>query len=148
MSEFLPHSTACQLLVRVTIVTLRSENALGCAPGRRRPRPPWPGRRDVVHDEHMLRHGATRLPVPRQRGLVRADLAGQIEALDGRRAVVAALEGARYDRRVVGEAYVAGGHLYVNVALERDWWAARLAGAGIVTVAWPAGCVWVEDMIN
>ena len=87
----------------------------------------------------------TRMPQPPVRGFSRADLLGQFESLDGRRANVAAVEGPRYDRRIVGEMYESGGFPWVNVATERDWWKAALMGEGLPRLAWPAGCVWVED---
>jgi hypothetical protein len=86
-----------------------------------------------------------RLPVPAAPSLVRADILGQFEKIDGRRCVLAAMEGARYGRRVVGELYVAGGYPYVDVAWEPDWYKAIIAGEGLKRRPWPAGCVWIEQ---
>jgi hypothetical protein len=85
-----------------------------------------------------------RVPVPVQPPLNRADLCGQVEDLDGRRAFVSNADGSHGGLRAVRGLYSAGGHVWVDVVTEADWWAQRLTGAPLKAIAWPAGAVWVE----
>jgi hypothetical protein len=97
-----------------------------------------------------------RVPVPRQRTLTRADIAGQLETITGRRAVLANADGPWRDYRVWGEVEVRAQGFqgtpegvrtfpFVPVVSERAWWAWRLQGRRPHVVWWPAGAVWVED---
>lgn len=99
----------------------------------------------MVNDVPMT---TMRMPTPAQRALSRADIVGQFEELNGRRCVLAAMEGARYDRRIVGELFTKteGGvtYPYVMVAWEGDWYRAAFDGVNPPRQPWPAGCVWVE----
>jgi hypothetical protein len=92
----------------------------------------------------MVTMTAVRVPVPTQPALSRADLCGQFEPLDSRRAVVSNADGAHWGMRAVGGLYEAGGHVWVDVVPEADWWAQRLADGVLRRVPWPAGAVWVE----
>lgn len=86
----------------------------------------------------------TRVPVPVQPPLSRADLCGQMEPLVGRRAFASNADGVHGDLRAVSGLYSAGGHVWVDLVGEADWWAQRLTGAPLRAVPWPAGAVWVE----
>lgn len=85
-----------------------------------------------------------RVAVPVRPPLIRADLCGQLESLDGRRAWASNAEGPHGGLRAVGGLYTAGGHVWVDLATEADWWARRLASGPLRAVPWPAGAVWVE----
>jgi hypothetical protein len=95
----------------------------------------------MVHNGHM---NAVRVPVPTQLPLSRADLCGQFDALDGRRAVAVNESGPHRNLRAVGGLYEAGGHVWVDLVTDGDWWAQRLTGGGLRRTPWPAGAVWVE----
>ena len=106
--------------------------------------------------ERDLNESPLRVPDPPQRPLARADIAGQFEALSGRRVVVVNEQGAFYDYRAVSEITVrlsgfgpdAVAFPYVAVLPEARWWAARVRGDWPIEpgagVWWPAGAVWVE----
>lgn len=92
-----------------------------------------------------------RVPVPRQRALSRADLAGQFETLTGRRVVLVNEAGTWYDFRAVSEVTLRRTGFgdealtwpFVAVAAEAAWYA---NGETVARVWWPAGAVWIEEI--
>lgn len=94
-----------------------------------------------------------RVPVPGQRTLTRADIAGQVEVIAGRRVVLADTTRVYREYRVWGEVEVRPVGFqpdverfpFVPVVSERAWWASRLLGREPRVLWWPAGAAWVED---
>lgn len=94
----------------------------------------------------MTASRAPRVPVPTQRHLVPADLAGQVESLRGRVCVLANADGAHYGWRVwsaVLDVQVDGP--WLEVVREAHWWAMVYLAVAPRRLRWPAGAVFVED---
>lgn len=97
-----------------------------------------------------------RVPVPAQRTLTRADIAGQIEDITGRRVVLADGERTYREYRVWGAVEIRAQGFqntpagvqrfpFVPVVSERAWWVHCLFGRAPTVLWWPAGAAWVED---
>jgi hypothetical protein len=90
-------------------------------------------------------HLETELPSLTLRSHDRADLAGLVVDLVGRRAVVVNRNGCHYEYRIWQGLRRSALADVVDVVTEEEWWSHRLLGlAPLRVVRWPAQAVWVE----
>jgi len=79
-----------------------------------------------------------------QRDYDRADMAGLMVRLDGRRAVLVNEEGSHHDYRVVGELRSSALAVVVDVVRDEAWWRHKHLAMRMEPIRWPAAAVWVE----
>jgi len=91
----------------------------------------------------------TRLPFPTQRRLLRGDHAAAVEALRGRRAILASEEGSLYGWVVWSETLQdLDGFPALDVVPEEAWWRwIHTSRPPAVVTRWPAAAVAVEEVL-
>jgi hypothetical protein len=95
-------------------------------------------------EDYAMSTNRARAVTPRAPSLTRADLAGEMEFLRGRRVVLADFERVWPEYRAWSDLEVDGdGQPWVEVVRERHWWAWDVTGIPPRVLRWPAGAVWV-----
>jgi hypothetical protein len=84
------------------------------------------------------------LPFVTLRNWDRADLAGTVLRLIGRRVILVNAEGSHYDYRAWTELRMSAGAVVLDVVTDTEWWRYRHLAMRPEPLRWPAAAAWVE----
>lgn len=87
---------------------------------------------------------AINLPPVTHRDWDRADLAGLVLPLRGRRVILVNESGSHHDYRAWSELRTSAGAVVLDVVTEEEWWRHRNLAMRPAPCRWPAQAVWVE----
>lgn len=92
----------------------------------------------------MTNRPPVNLPSPTLRDWDRADLAGLVLELRGRRVILVNEAGSHYEHRAWSELRTSAGALVLDVVTEQEWAHFKVVGKRPAPVRWPAAAAWVE----